>query len=271
MAGPDLESFRERFDEFGMMPGYGGRHSNGNTHIDILGFRDGSYVELLAPVDEEATPPIWDKFARLGGGPCGWAIRVADVASTVRRFKNADVPIDGPAEYSRTQPDGTVAKWTCVFPGDGEPGAVLPFLISDRTPRERRTTLTENVAESELVGVGRVVLCVSAPEVAIRLFRDVFDLPRPDRDRPSDLAADLYHFPGTPVILAAPTTDESWLARRLDTFGPAPCGVLFQTTDLDRSGERFSGASRHDWFDCEIAVTTIEVPYPSLLGAIEEG
>lgn len=48
VCGPDLEPMRQAFASVGLVTDYGGPHAS-VTHMALLGFEDGSYLELIAP------------------------------------------------------------------------------------------------------------------------------------------------------------------------------------------------------------------------------
>jgi hypothetical protein len=113
-----------------------------------------------------------------------------------------------------------LVEWDLAFLGDTQPGATLPFLIKDRTPREWRVPPSTRVAEPEELGVAMVILGVEDLERSIDLFRRVYGWPVPAVDEDAGLGARLAHFPGTPVMLAAASPGGGWptawavLARR---------------------------------------------------------
>ena len=51
IAGPRLEAMQAAFAGLGFTTDYGGPHSNGITHMALLGFRDGSYIELISSLE----------------------------------------------------------------------------------------------------------------------------------------------------------------------------------------------------------------------------
>ncbi|MGH7717739.1 MAG: VOC family protein, partial [Gemmatimonadaceae bacterium] len=192
VAASELQRLERAFAAAGLDPVYGGRHANGVTHMSIVGFQDGSYIELIAPLDPGADAPVWTEHMRHDGGPCGWAIGVDDIAAETARATALGVPTRGPVPASRRRPDDVVAEWDMAFLGDGQPGALLPFMIRDRTPRENRVPPAVPVTRSSGSaapqpaapetagfdglprGVAMVILGVSDLYAAARLFRTVY-------------------------------------------------------------------------------------------------
>src|SRR5262249_49892786 len=48
ICGLDLQAMQQAFSDAGLKPDYGGPHTNGGTHMALLGFDDGSYLEFIA-------------------------------------------------------------------------------------------------------------------------------------------------------------------------------------------------------------------------------
>ena len=124
----------------------GGRHADKKTENRLVLFRDGTYLELIAFIDDDGSKRQghwWDK-------PYG----VVDYAFTTRekldydgivaRLKDSGTGIsyDKPKAGGRITPDGRELKWETTFPNGVGRGNV-PFFCTDVTPRERRVAATE--------------------------------------------------------------------------------------------------------------------------------
>lgn len=225
VAGRDLDRLGDAFDGAELDTEYGGRHSNGVTHMSVVGFRDGSYIELISSVDPDEESPWWNGPIHGDGGPCAWAIRVDDIETVSADLANRGIAVDGPDQYERVREDGTRVEWDLMTLGEGELGSTLPFLISDRTPRERRVQPTGRLADSSIRGVDTVILGVPDIEAAIEEFEMAFDMNDPHRGDDQTLSATVASYPNQPVALAEPH-EEGWLANRLANFGPRPIAYL---------------------------------------------
>lgn len=234
VAGRDLDRLVDAFSEAGLPVEYGGRHSNGVTHMAIVGFRDGSYIELISTVEPGAESPWWDGPIRENGGPCAWAVRVDDIEAASADLRDRGVRVDGPSGYERTREDGTLVEWDLTYLGEGDPGSTLPFLISDRTPRERRVQPTGDLASSPITGVDTVVLGVADLDAAIGRFETAFDAADPTIGESDDLDAETASFPDLPVVLAEPRGD-GLLTDRLAAFGPRPVAYLLGDEGRDNN------------------------------------
>lgn len=252
IAASRLEMLERAFTEVGLAPDYGGAHSNGFTHMDVLGFDDGSYIELISTVSPGLPSPMWDAFIVGDGGPCAWAMETGDIAGEAARMSALGVPVQGPLPLNRARPDGALVEWELVFLGEGSPGATLPFLIQDKTPRDWRIQPSPGVAGSGLRGVAGVVLAVPDQESATHLFRRVFGWDEPERGESELLGGRLSMFKGTPVTLAEPMDANSWLALRLERFGPAPCAFLLASDDMEATMRRLPLGEPVDWAGREL-------------------
>lgn len=283
IAAPALAPLRDALRRAGLASEYGGPHSNGVTHMDLIGFLDGSYLELIATLDGvDAPSPLWDRHIRTSAGPCAWAVRVADIEAEVCRLEREGIPVEGPLPYHRERPDGARVEWLLAFPGAGPPGATLPFLIEDITPRELRARPTPGVvalADSgeagqatpvRIEGVARVVLGVRDLEANIALFRRAWGWPQPLRP-----ARGRAVFPGAPVVLEspgpAPVASGSGLARRLDALGDSPAAFLIAVDDLDAAGRHLDLGSPEEWTGERVAWLRLEGIEGKRLGFVERG
>lgn len=259
IAGPELASMEKAFADIGLATDYGGPHSNGITHMALLRFQDGSYLELISTLEKGRTDhQFWPEHIAGNAGPCAWAVEVNDVAVEAARVAALGVPVEGPFYYHRQRPDGIKVEWDLAFLGAGSPGATLPFIIKDRTPREWRVRPSPNVSspgQSELSGVAEIVLGTDDLHKAIDLFRRVYDWADPQLDDDLAFGATLAHFPGTPVTLATPHGEGrgGWLSERLERFGEAPCAYLLGTADLDAACARFGLSWPVGWFNRRVA------------------
>ncbi|MFI5273429.1 MAG: VOC family protein, partial [Ktedonobacterales bacterium] len=228
---------------------YGGEPSSGGTHLALLGFDVGSYIELIAAHVLGVFGGMWATQVAGDAGPCAWAARSSGIAAEAARLAALGIPVRGPLAMHRRRPDGTRVEWELAFPGDGTPGNTLPFLIEDTTPRALRVLPSPAVAGSELRGVGQVVLGVERLAPAAELFCRAYGWPAPDLHDDASFGARLARFSGTPVTLAEPLpgAEGAWLAARLARFGPAPCAFLLASADLAASTQRMGLGLPADW------------------------
>src|SRR6202008_4370904 len=115
MCGSNLDVMRRSLAAAGLPSDYGGPHANRATHMALVGFEDGSYLELIAPLAPETAASgmmaSWANFMRDDAGPSAWAIASADIHADVERLGAAGIPVLGPASGGRTRADGTPLQW----------------------------------------------------------------------------------------------------------------------------------------------------------------
>jgi hypothetical protein len=229
VAGRDLRAMQRALEAAGVKSEYGGPHSNHATEMALTSFPDGSYLELIA-IQPNAEPKAvaaheWRKSLEGDAGPTAWAVRPADLAAEVERLRKAGISASEPRRNGRKRPDGVELDWETAQIGPGN-GTFFPFLIHDFTPRERRAYPSGKPTTMRCTGITKVVLAVNDLDRSIKEFQRAYALPAPERQDDQSFGARLAWFQGTPVVLAAPLTPQSWLRARIDRFGEAPCAYL---------------------------------------------
>jgi hypothetical protein len=254
IAGAELAKLEQSFAEVGLVTDYGGPHSNQITHMALLGFSDGSYIELISTLQPgQRETAFWGKHIVGDGGPCAWAVQVDDVAAETARVAALGIPVSGPFYYQRRRPDGVLVEWHLAFLDDKGAGAMLPFIIKDITPRGWRVQPSASVADGPLTGVVTVILGVPNLPVAINLFRRVYGWPEPILQAEPLFGVRLAHFEGSPVVLTASLTDRGWLPTRLARFGPSPWAYCLGTADFEAACAQFDLAPTGHWFGRPVA------------------
>ena len=239
VAGSSLATMQAAFAGVGLTTEYGGPHANGVTHMALLGFKDGSYIELISTQTPEPLRkiPAWGKHIVGDGGPCAWAVQVDDVAAEAARGRALGLSVEGPSYNNRQRPDKQLVEWDSAFFGDK--GATIPFVIKDITPRSLRVRPSVSVAESSLTGVSKVVLGVGNLKTTAQLFQKIYDWPAPQIQEQLAFGAKLAYFANTPVVLAEPLANDNWLANRLEQFSDSPCAYLLGTSNFLASDQTF--------------------------------
>ncbi|KAH7397738.1 glyoxalase-like domain-containing protein [Cadophora sp. MPI-SDFR-AT-0126] len=136
----------------------GGQHADRKTENRLICFRDGSYVELIAFVNDD---PKNREGHRWGGKHFGiidfaFTHRTGDAAAL---FSELQERLDGvdwkedaikveyqpPVAGGRKRPDGKEVKWTVTTPvtTTGYQSGQLPFFCHDVTPRSVRVPVSE--------------------------------------------------------------------------------------------------------------------------------
>jgi hypothetical protein len=129
----DLDSAVAEHRERGFTVTPGGEHAGGLTHNALVGFEDGSYLELIAFHDLAAAhgKHSWAPVAERGGGWADFALLSNDLRQDVTAL--GDLVAKPPEDGGRTRPDGLGIAWRVA-----RLQKPLPFLIEDLTARELR-------------------------------------------------------------------------------------------------------------------------------------
>jgi Glyoxalase-like domain len=253
VAGRDLKTMMANFGAVGLKCEYGGSHSNHATEMALTSFPDGSYLELIAlqpDADPKAvTSHVWARQMQNNAGPCAWAVRVSDIAAEVNRLKAAGITVSAPLRNGRKRRDGMQLDWETAQIGSEPNGTFFPFLIRDLTPRRERAFPTGHPTTKDFSGVTKVVIAVRDLQASSDRYRKACSFAPPIKQIDASFGAHLASFGGTPVVLAAPLTPESWLTSRLEQFGEGPCAFILRA----RKAGQYEVASKTRWFGLDIS------------------
>ncbi|KAF2220536.1 glyoxalase-like domain-containing protein [Elsinoe ampelina] len=149
----------------------GGRHADGKTENKLIVFKDGSYIELIAFINDEPENRKGHWWGQHGSGYIDWAFTsdsAEDIHEVNERINHADTGLEGvkyqdPRAGGRIKPDGVEIKWKVTFPENVRRGEV-PFWCHDVTPRELRVPKDEKLTShpSGVLGVEQLDLVVPA-------------------------------------------------------------------------------------------------------------
>ena len=229
VAGKDVRAMQRALQAVGLACEYGGPHSNHATEMALTSFPDGSYLEQIA-IQPNADPAAlaaheWRKQLQSDGGPCAWAVRPDDLGAEIVRLRTASIRVSDAKKNGRKRPDGVQIEWEAAQVGAGN-GNFFPFLIHDFTPRDRRAYPSGKPTTIDFTGVAKVVIGVKDLDASITQFQRAYGFSAPDRQDDRDFDAKLAWFRGTPVVLAAPLSSQSWLDARIREFGETPCAFV---------------------------------------------
>lgn len=137
----------------------GGEHAGGLTHNALVGFPDGSYLELIAFHDLAAAhgKHTWAPVAERGGGWADFAVGSDDVDRDAAAL--GELVVSSPEDGGRTRPDGVAVAWRVA-----RLHRPLPFLIEDVTARDLRVPSRDGARHANgIAGVERIVLGATDP------------------------------------------------------------------------------------------------------------
>ena len=250
ICGSNLDTLRQMFTDAGLAPDFGGPHGNGVTHMAAIGFDDGTYIELIAPMKagETAGTP-WAKFMAEEANTCAWAVGTNVLLQEVDRLKKDGIAVTEPAKGSRKRPDGMSIEWTVADVGSTTPGAVLPFIIEDQTPRQWRVLNSASVQGAPVSGVENVVIAVTNLDASIALFRKAYGWADPITENQKDWGKMAY-FPGEPVILVS---GAGWISERIAKFGESPVAYLLAGRDFPAAVKKYKLSGNKTWFGQKVS------------------
>lgn len=129
----DLAEAVSDYEALGFTVTPGGEHADGATHNALVGFGDGSYLELIAFL-REAPEHRWWPHKAAGEGLIDYAVLPLETDADVTAAQARGLHMLGPFPGGRERPDGVRLQWQTAFADSPE----LPFLCGDVTPRELR-------------------------------------------------------------------------------------------------------------------------------------
>jgi catechol 2,3-dioxygenase-like lactoylglutathione lyase family enzyme len=146
----------------------GGIHADGATHNALVGFADGSYLELIAFLKPSPTHR-WSRANDPGiEGFVDFALLPSSVGQVVDAARSRGLMYSGPIEGGRVRPDGERLAWQIGTP----PTADLPFLCGDITPRALRVREGDVRAHPNgAQGVASVTLLVRSLATSLERYR----------------------------------------------------------------------------------------------------
>jgi hypothetical protein len=149
----DLDEAMRAHRERGFTVTPGGEHAGGLTHNALIGFADGSYLELLAfhNVDVARGKHSWQPIAARGGGWADFALSTGDINADAAAL--ADLLVRPVESGGRTRPDGAAVNWKLA-----RLRSPLPFLIEDVTPRTTRVPHGDSATHTN--GITRIAQVV---------------------------------------------------------------------------------------------------------------
>lgn len=230
----DLDSAIANATTAGFTVVAGGTHKDGHTHNALIAFKDGSYIELIAPTHGiEGKDHRWFPRLSKGGGLVDLCLASDDLEADTARIREHGRAYTGPIENGRARLDGVELRWKGSMP----PGAVgetgWPFLIEDVTPREYRVSNdpAQTTHANGAIGITGVTVLTYNLQRMVNDFNAITNIEARTLNSPVDespLAA-FINFEHSWIMLTHPTAGEA--AQHLEHFGKGPFAVSLRTHD----------------------------------------
>ncbi|HEX3723296.1 MAG TPA: VOC family protein [Nitrolancea sp.] len=235
------------YEQLGFQVLRGGEHPGG-THNALVGFANGTYLELIAFQEpEKPHDHRWYSYLALGGGLVDFALGATNVEEELERVHQGGLDYRGPLPGARRRPDGQDVSWRMAWPPEDRTGE-LPFLIDDITPRSLRVPTGDDARHPNgITGVRSLIIAVRDLDEASADFAAITGETPGARVSNDELQADTRAVQAgqQALILAYPTAPGSPLARRIQSMGDGPFKAIFSTdaTDVTQiSSEQAHGA-----------------------------
>ena len=153
----ELEAAIAHYSALGFTVQRGGTHADGATHNALVGFADGSYLEIIAFLRPAPEHRWWRYAAKGHQGFVDFALLPHDTGEVVRAAQARGLAYQGPIEGGRVRLDGQRLVWQTGTP----PTVELPFLCGDVTPRALRVVEGEvRVHPNGVTGVASLSVVV---------------------------------------------------------------------------------------------------------------
>lgn len=219
------------YERLGFQVARGGEHPGG-THNALVGFANGTYLELIAFQEpEKPHDHRWYAYLELGGGLVDFALGTANVEVELERLHRKKLDYRGPMPGARKRPDGQEIAWRMAWP-PAERSGDLPFLIDDITPRDLRVPSGDAAKhQNGVTGVRSLVIAVRDLDEATAEFAAITGRQPSDRSDNAELQAETCSIQAgqQTLILAYPTSPRSPIAARIQQKGDGPFQAVFGT------------------------------------------
>lgn len=159
-------------DHFTISPG--GIHAGGQTENKLIIFQDGSYIELIAFVDDDPKHRADHRWGDKALGIIDFALSSTEDAEdhykTLQESlekSGSAVKYESPVPGGRTRDDGQVLKWEITSPEIPIQRGKAPFFCHDVTSRELRVPLSKTSTShpSRAYGIAGLTICVQEGKV----------------------------------------------------------------------------------------------------------
>ena len=173
----------------------GGSHTDNKTENKLICFRDGSYIELIAFVNDDPKNRKGHMWGRKNFGIVDFAFTHEDGNAVEHwrelqerlaklEFTDVEVRVDyqRPVAGGRTRPDGKKVEWNVTFPvvSTGYQRGELPFFCYDVTDRVLRVPIEEsNITHPNgAYGIKQIDIYVPAGRVVslVKAYSTILDV-----------------------------------------------------------------------------------------------
>jgi catechol 2,3-dioxygenase-like lactoylglutathione lyase family enzyme len=229
----DLDVAIADFSALGFNVQRGGAHAEGATHNALVGFADGSYLELIAFLKPHTTHR-WAYAAERGlQGFVDFALLPSQMGAVIEAARGRGLDYRGPVAGGRLRPDGERLQWQIGT----APAPDLPFLCGDITARALRVPEGDvRVHANGVQGVSTITVAVTDADASLKRYRALLGAQADSCTEPVTLPGLGMRLASLPLgtatlLLVAPSPGApagGALRVRLDERGPGVIGLALR-------------------------------------------
>ncbi len=230
----DLDRAADGYAAAGFTVVPGGVHAGGVTHNALVGFADGTYLELIAFTEPDKDVPHrwWRRLAK-GEGFIDYALLSDGLDADAAAMRARDVDLENPVVGGRDRPDGQHVGWKNLHLTAAPARMALPFVIEDTTPRSLRVPSGDSAAHPNgAAAVSSLTLTVTDLAAAVRRLGAVLDQPGEPASHGAG-EAHTFRVGLQDLILLHPTDPDSDPGRHLESFGDSPYELVLNAGGAD--------------------------------------
>ncbi len=233
IAVRDLDAAIADYAALGFAVYYGGKHLHKATHNGLISLADGSYLELLAPVDPNDVDGTIASLAE-GESFAGYALLSADIQTDGQRLQEAGLAFDGPSGGHRDRYDGERVLWQAI----NLEGNRSPFLIADVTDHLLRVPDDADKVNHSNGAIGTAALTVAVRDLAAATARytKILGMAPTAQAQSAEEQSVTFGLDGHTITLAQPLTHGTPLAEHLARFGEVPFLLQLRTNQMELVG-----------------------------------
>ncbi len=210
----------------------GGKHPYGSYNA-LIGFADGSYIELLSFYEDSPAHPWWALLEDRGAGLLDFCLATDDIRSDLAAFRAQGVASGELMQGARARPDGYQVRWINNKVGNAWQG-LIPFIIEDVTPRNERLPQEREHANG-VTGINSLSLATADAARYAKVMSAVTGLEaQPVTNEAAGASGFRLDIGSHRLAYLEPSRADGPLAAHLTENRPAPFSVSFTTTGAAR-------------------------------------
>ena len=205
----------------------GGRHPYGSYNA-LIGFADGSYIEVLSFYQDSPAHRWWSLLQERGGGLIDFCMATDDIRSDLAALRAQGVDCGDLTDGGRARPDGYQVQWINNKVGGAWQG-LIPFIIEDVTPREERLP-TQHEHANSVTGIHSIALATDDMTRCAAVMSAVLGVEgQPVADEAADAKGMRFQVGGHALDYLEPNSAGGPLAAHLAGNRPIPYSVTFKS------------------------------------------